>query len=59
MFQDLGDLFDKLDADNDGRVSYDEFVNGLFEHGNPPTPSRPQSSLGKKLRLASAMNMDW
>jgi len=25
-------LFDKLDSDQDGRVSFDEFLDGLFQH---------------------------
>ncbi|XP_054153664.1 blastoderm-specific protein 25D-like [Oppia nitens] len=27
-------LFDKLDSDGDGRVSFDEFLDGLFRHDN-------------------------
>ena len=30
--QEVQELFDKLDSDKDGRVSFDDFVGGLFQH---------------------------
>ena len=54
--QELQHLFDKLDVDSDGRVSFHEFLHGLFTHGGPSTPSatpvRPQSTPRQKLKLA-------
>ena len=44
--QQLQQLFDKLDADGDGRVSFTDFLNELFQHKTPPT-SNQQSSLPK------------
>lgn len=34
--QELAHLFDKLDVDQDGLVSFSEFLRGLFQHGNTP-----------------------
>ncbi|CAG2103223.1 unnamed protein product [Medioppia subpectinata] len=37
-------LFDKLDEDQDGRVSFDEFLDGLFRHDSTvPTDTNPIS----------------
>ncbi|XP_067119469.1 ninein-like protein isoform X2 [Centruroides vittatus] len=30
-------LFEKLDCDQDGKVSFEEFLQGLFQHGGPQT----------------------
>ena len=57
LFQELQHLFDKLDVDGDGRVSFQEFLHGLFQHGSPATPSTPGRSLStprSKLRMAVA-----
>ena len=55
-FQELQHLFNKLDVDHDGRVSFQEFLHGLFQHGGPSpgpaTPVRPLSTPRHKLRLA-------
>lgn len=61
FLQDLGELFEKLDADNDGRVGFDEFVNGLSQLGGSTdgqTNSRPHSSQGRRqLKLSSSSNL--
>lgn len=55
-FQEMQHLFDKLDVDGDGQVSFKEFLQGLFQHGgptNPPTPvTRTLSTPRQKLRLS-------
>ena len=60
-FQDLEELFDKLDADRDGRVSFDEFVDGLSQHGGQADiqpNSRPHSSQGRRqLKFNSSANI--
>ena len=59
-FQELQHLFDKLDTDADGQVSFEEFLIGLFQHGGsvtPSTPHRPLSTPRSKLRL-SVVNVD-
>lgn len=41
----LEELFIKLDADGDGKISFDEFIGGLFHHSNvTTTPSRSHGS---------------
>ena len=45
-FQELQQLFEKLDADGDGRVSFQEFLAELFQHNTPgpiPAPGTPRS----------------
>ncbi|KAM3931512.1 ninein-like protein [Leptodactylus fuscus] len=39
--EELEDLFNKLDRDGDGRVSFQEFQAGLFSHAPVPTASTP------------------
>ena len=39
MLQELDNLFTKLDEDQDGRVSFDEFLQGLFSHAASATPT--------------------
>ncbi|XP_071163588.1 ninein-like protein isoform X5 [Mytilus edulis] len=39
----LHDLFNKLDADGDGKISFDEFIGGLFNHSNISTSSPPRA----------------
>lgn len=34
-------LFDKLDSDQDGKVSFDEFLEGLFQHKNTAPDNSP------------------
>ena len=49
--QDLRELFDKLDADNDGRLGFDEFVTGLSQLGGQTevqSTSRPHSSQSRR-----------
>lgn len=36
--EELQNLFSKLDEDQDGRVGFDEFLQGLFRHEGPRTP---------------------
>ncbi|GIZ02540.1 ninein-like protein [Caerostris extrusa] len=31
----IAQLFEKLDCDQDGQISFDEFLQGLFQHGEP------------------------
>ncbi|GFY34094.1 ninein-like protein [Trichonephila clavipes] len=31
----IAQLFEKLDCDQDGQISFDEFLQGLFQHGDP------------------------
>lgn len=68
--QELQQLFDKLDADGDGRVSFQEFLAELFQHNTPAnqhpsasTPGTPRSigptptrslSAQKKLKYPAA-----
>ena len=39
--EEVEQLFAKLDEDADGKVSFEEFLVGLFKHGSsqPPSPS--------------------
>ena len=39
--EEVEQLFSKLDEDADGKVSFEEFLVGLFKHGSsqPPSPS--------------------
>ncbi|XP_064624042.1 ninein-like protein isoform X26 [Lineus longissimus] len=62
--EELNQLFDNLDSDGDGHVSFDEFMNGLFQHGPAhsttptraaSTPPRPISSQ-KKPRLHTSFD---
>nr|AAI70378.1 Nlp protein [Xenopus laevis] len=39
--EELEDLFNKLDRDGDGRVSFQEFQDGLFSHAPVPISSTP------------------
>ena len=59
--KELQHLFDKLDVDMDGRVSFHEFLHGLFQHGGSGTPTatpvRPPSLPRQKLRV-SVMNFE-
>ena len=61
ILQELQHLFDKLDVDNDGCVSFQEFLQGLFQHGGPATPSTPVqhtrslSTPRQKLRFSVSM----
>lgn len=32
-------LFQKLDCDQDGQISFEEFLQGLFQHGDPQCES--------------------
>lgn len=34
-------LFQKLDCDQDGQISFDEFLQGLFQHGDPQLCESP------------------
>ena len=50
IVQELQQLFEKLDADGDGRVSFQEFLAELFQHNTPagqipsvPAPGTPRS----------------
>ncbi|CAH1791982.1 unnamed protein product [Owenia fusiformis] len=60
--EEIQHLFDKLDVDQDGKVSFHEFLHGLFQHGGPTMPStpvRPLSSTRKpKVSLQMSMNLD-
>lgn len=46
FFQQLQQLFDKLDADGDGTVSFRDFLNELFQHKLPTTQHPPPRSKG-------------
>ncbi|XP_013414596.1 ninein-like protein isoform X3 [Lingula anatina] len=59
--EELSQLFERLDVDQDGQVSFDEFLRGLFQHGGsnlPSTPIRPISSQKQKLKLQMSMSMN-
>ena len=40
-------MFEKLDADGDGRVSFREFLNELFQHNTPATAQPPVTPRSK------------
>ncbi|GBL96512.1 hypothetical protein AVEN_70721-1, partial [Araneus ventricosus] len=53
----ISQLFEKLDCDQDGQISFDEFLQGLFQHGDPqncdspvmkPTPSKSMYNDGSR-----------
>ncbi|KAF8786192.1 Ninein-like protein like [Argiope bruennichi] len=37
----VSQLFEKLDCDQDGQISFDEFLQGLFQHGDPQNCDSP------------------
>lgn len=37
----VAQLFEKLDCDQDGQISFDEFLQGLFQHGDPQSCDSP------------------
>ncbi|CAL1297190.1 unnamed protein product [Larinioides sclopetarius] len=37
----ISQLFEKLDCDQDGQISFDEFLQGLFQHGDPQSCDSP------------------
>lgn len=37
----ISQLFEKLDCDQDGQISFDEFLQGLFQHGDPQDCDSP------------------
>ncbi|XP_054724317.1 ninein-like protein [Uloborus diversus] len=37
----VAQLFEKLDCDQDGQISFDEFLQGLFQHGDPQNCDSP------------------
>ena len=49
-------IFDKLDSDQDGKVSFDDFLHGLFQYNTPtPTCHTPSRAMGTPtLRTLSA-----
>jgi len=47
--EELRALFDKYDAEGDGKLSYDEFAAGLYPDGDQPTPSATSLPLGKEM----------
>ena len=63
-YQELQHLFEKLDVDGDGHVSFQEFLHGLFQHGGPNTPRtsstpvRPLSTPRQKLRMTIAKDIE-
>ncbi|XP_078313174.1 uncharacterized protein LOC111128949 isoform X3 [Crassostrea virginica] len=42
----LQQLFDRLDTDSDGRISFEDFVGGVFQHNNGGASSQPRSRVG-------------
>lgn len=45
-FQELQQLFDRLDTDSDGRISFEDFVGGVFQHNNGGASGQPRSRVG-------------
>ena len=45
-FQELKQLFDRLDTDSDGRISFEDFVGGVFQHNNGGASGQPRSRVG-------------
>ncbi|KFM69451.1 Ninein-like protein, partial [Stegodyphus mimosarum] len=47
----VAQLFEKLDCDQDGQISFDEFLQGLFQHGEPESCESPvlKSSSSKSM----------
>ncbi|XP_061164578.1 ninein-like [Saccostrea echinata] len=42
----LQQLFDRLDQDSDGRISFEDFVGGVFQHNNGGATSQSRSRVG-------------
>ncbi|XP_038074331.1 ninein-like isoform X2 [Patiria miniata] len=57
--EELNNLFNKLDVDQDGKVGFQEFLEGLFRHEGPrPTPTTPLTSglsTAQKAKLRMSM----
>ncbi|XP_041921206.1 ninein-like protein [Alosa sapidissima] len=56
--EELDALFRKLDKDQDGRVSLQEFQIGLFNHGDLPAPKSSSTPLRPKAQLSLLQAFD-
>ncbi|XP_022094689.1 ninein-like protein isoform X2 [Acanthaster planci] len=56
--EELNNLFNKLDVDQDGKVGFQEFLEGLFRHEGPRPPTTPLPSAlstAQKAKLRMSM----